>query len=69
LVGASKEITEIFIHTLSQTCASPDKPLSASGIDPNPTPKGKPFAKYEAMKKADKKAEKLIKEIEEWFNW
>ena len=71
LVGASKEITEIFIDTLSRNCAAPDKPLSASGIDPNPTPKAEPFAKYVAMKKAqeaEKKAEDWINEIEKWFD-
>lgn len=63
LKGASKEITEIFIHALKNSITSPNQPIKASGINPNPTPPGEPYKKYKAFEKT----KEIVKEIEDWL--
>ena len=67
LAGASKEVSAIFISML-KACLAPEKlPLTPVGIDPSPTPRGKPLLKYVTAKKAETKAKEYLKEIEDWW--
>ncbi|MBK6901543.1 MAG: hypothetical protein IPH04_01680 [Saprospirales bacterium] len=63
LKGASKEVTEIFVHTLKNAINNPNQRVQAQGFDPNPMPAGKPYTKYRAIKKT----KEIIKEFEDWL--
>lgn len=63
LEGASKEITDIFIHTLLKAANEPDEPVKAGGFDPDPTPPGEAYTKYKAWEKT----KDLMKKMEDWF--
>ncbi|MCB9274968.1 MAG: hypothetical protein H6564_13070 [Lewinellaceae bacterium] len=64
LAGASKEMTEIFVHTLKNAVSNPNQPVKAQGFNPNPTPAGEPYTKYKTIKKT----KELIQEFEDWWN-
>lgn len=75
LIGASKEVVDIFLYTLLQTCKTPNNPVKVdNSFNPSPSPKGKPFIKYTRMKQLEDSSDELkhvaedfIKEIEKQF--
>ena len=64
LKGASKEVTSLFINALKHVGTNPTKAAKPNNYNPDPTPPGEPYTKYEVMKKA----EELKQLLEDWIN-
>lgn len=67
LVGASHEMIDIFLDLLLRSLLSPAGALAPAILDPNPTPMGPPFRRYENTRRGIQSYERRLKEASEWL--
>jgi hypothetical protein len=73
ILGASKEVAEIFVDILDKCINDPSRSLS-SALDPAPSAKGQPYGilshvsdGMNAEKSIHKKSDQIQKEIKKWM--